>query len=1441
MKNSQRREKAMRTNTRKFRLALTVLTLATLLLLVFAAVGWADGTHSATEPTWYYRGVVTNDAGAKMKHVTVVHDPLGLQGVTGNPKFMMWWGTSSPDQSFAATSSDGVNWSGTDTARTKLSVTFPGTVVPVYHPEVIYDRLGFAQKKSAGTVHFKMWFYDGGYEGGGSYNWMRYAESADGTNWQVYEDSPDAASSGKNYLEFSGGAGNEVSVLYKRGGTGIIVNSTDQEYVGYQATSVVGVSSDGAWFATASDQGGGPTDVCREMVIAGPDDSVNYRAWDDLPGDGDLTSWDSATGLSWNSPQAGNAPISGASWSDFYGALSVVVVGDRYYMYDTMNSDNYSVGLLIAPLVPPTEVWVDDDWTSQTDVDASDPSLIWQYDAFNSIQDGIDAVAGSTVHVAAGTYDSSVETFPININKSLTLLGAQANVDPRPSQGGRTSSESIVDADEISSAVVRIISASDVEINGFTITGGTKDMVEESGHANNLLFRYNILYDDLATCTPGDEAIQIKYSDGVVMEYNYAYNICEDAFNLSSSSNGVVRYNEAHDIYSQNAAIYCYDATNIDIIGNLVYNVPNNDGIKLGDSDDGSTGGIVESNEVHDAAEDGITIYASSVAVENNTIYNCDSENGALYLYGADNSTVTNNRIYNNDAIGLLIKKSSNVTVSENNIYDNDDTNDTKYIGSSGIWLTSDASTTGINNNCITGNADFGVKNEATTDINAENDWWGDASGPFHTTLNPGGTGNAVSDGVDFDPWLSAPIESVCPPPDDEGPITSNVVATPNPAPVNTAIVLTANVDDSTTGGSNIASAEYNIDGGSFVAMNAQDGCFDEVSEDVEATVPAFAAAGTHEVCVRGKDAAGNAGSETCITLSVNAPPSMSADGPYDDNEGSPISLAGQADDPDGPSLTTTWTYVPVANVDEGAICEFGDANALETTFTCTDDGTYRVTLTGDDGINSPVEANADVTVHNVEPEVAITNPVDGDLFAVDTTVNLSAAFTDASINDTHDCSIDWDDGAPEPGTVSEDNGAGTCDGSHLYSTAGVYAIQVTVTDDDGGATTESVMVVVYDPDGGFVTGGGWIDSPEGASPAVEGDTFFNGFETDTDGWFNYGGSITRVKSGTNGISSADGSWHAEIVVGPSNGDGVFTRFGGYSSVFPAGGFSQLVDAYIDPAMGNIGEGWALDNALNGSNGVWIEAGGVGVLKANDGYWWLAADGDGAGYPGSINGGVGLRIDTAGWYTVESQWVENADDPSMIDRNTFIYDSEGNLLYSAYHFQQVALADAGGNRYGWFLDPSGPDWPAIQFPLPIDNSRLVQLVSPTGKATFGFVSKYKKGASVPDGQTEFVFQAADLNFHSSSYEWLVVAGSKAKFKGTGTINGEGEYKFMLTALDADINESDGFDVDRFRIKIWTEDAEGNETVVYDNALGDDSDDATTEIGGGSIVIHTKKK
>ena len=52
-----------------------------------------------------------------------------------------------------------------------------------------------------------------------------------------------------------------------------------------------------------------------------------------------------------------------------------------------------------------------------------------------------------------------------------------------------------------------------------------------------------------------------------------------------------------------------------------------------------------------------------------------------------------------------------------------------------------------------------------------------------------------------------------------------------------------------------------------------------------------------------------------------------------------------------------------------------------------------------------------------------------------------------------------------------------------------------------------------------------------------------------------------------------------------------------------------------------------------------------------------------------------------------------------------------------------------------------------------------------GRATFGFVAKYQKGATVPVGNTAFQFTAGGLDFTSTSYDWLVVSGSTAQYKG----------------------------------------------------------------------------
>lgn len=157
---------------------------------------------------------------------------------------------------------------------------------------------------------------------------------------------------------------------------------------------------------------------------------------------------------------------------------------------------------------------------------------------------------------------------------------------------------------------------------------------------------------------------------------------------------------------------------------------------------------------------------------------------------------------------------------------------------------------------------------------------------------------------------------------------------------------------------------------------------------------------------------------------------------------------------------------------------------------------------------------------------------------------------------------------------------------------------------------------------------------------------------------------------------------------------------------------------------------------------------------------------------------------------------------------------------SASYGQYVVVYDANGGFVtggGWINSPLG----AFS-----GNPQL------TGKSTFGFSSKYLKGATIPTGNTQFTFHSAGMDFSSTAYEWLVVSGARCQYKGRGKINGTGTYRFILTAIDGQVNGGGG--IDKFRIKIWDE---ISGLVIYDNQRGEDDGAApTTALGGGSIVV-----
>lgn len=201
--------------------------------------------------------------------------------------------------------------------------------------------------------------------------------------------------------------------------------------------------------------------------------------------------------------------------------------------------------------------------------------------------------------------------------------------------------------------------------------------------------------------------------------------------------------------------------------------------------------------------------------------------------------------------------------------------------------------------------------------------------------------------------------------------------------------------------------------------------------------------------------------------------------------------------------------------------------------------------------------------------------------------------------------------------------------------------------------------------------------------------------------------------------------------------------------------------------------------------------------------------GDGASSPGnvSVSGGSGTITGTHTYTT-----------PGVYTVRVTVTDGSGANGESL--FQYIVVYDPAGGFVtggGWFTSPPGAYAPKPEL---------------SDKATFGFVSKYAKGANVPTGSTEFNFKVANFAFKSTNYEWLVVAGARATYKGVGTINGLGAYSFILNAIDGDLLGTKL--ADRLRIKIWS----GGEGVVYDNMRGEgDGVDPIQGIEGGSIVIH----
>jgi parallel beta-helix repeat protein len=168
---------------------------------------------------------------------------------------------------------------------------------------------------------------------------------------------------------------------------------------------------------------------------------------------------------------------------------------------------------------------------------------------------------------------------------------------------------------------------------------------------------------------------------------------------------------------------------------------------------------IIEYNSSgHGGGGMGVDCSYYGIVIRNNIIANntADSLGGGIYCSGSGGAVVRSNVIEENTAKcgGGMCGTSVYLTVVFNTIINNT----AEYYGG-GCYCVDMNERFNILCNNIEGNVNYGMySTESSSLLDAEYNWWGDASGPYHPVTNPNGQGDGVSDYVDYVPWLDTPF-----------------------------------------------------------------------------------------------------------------------------------------------------------------------------------------------------------------------------------------------------------------------------------------------------------------------------------------------------------------------------------------------------------------------------------------------------------------------------------------------------------------------------------------------------------------------------------------------------------------------------------------------------------------------------------------------------------
>jgi PKD repeat protein len=181
--------------------------------------------------------------------------------------------------------------------------------------------------------------------------------------------------------------------------------------------------------------------------------------------------------------------------------------------------------------------------------------------------------------------------------------------------------------------------------------------------------------------------------------------------------------------------------------------------------------------------------------------------------------------------------------------------------------------------------------------------------------------------------------------------------------------------------------------------------------------------------------------------------------------EGSSITVTGSATDPAGANDTLTYAWSVKKN---GSLYTTGTGQSF--TFTPDDNGAYSVTLTvSDEDGGAASTTAADIAVANVAPSVSLSGDATG---VRGQSRSFTATFTDPGA-DTWDAVVSFGDGTSQTFT----NVGKTFTFGHVYTASGTYVVNVTVSDDDGGAGSANngagILIKAVEIQGGDLVVGG--------------------------------------------------------------------------------------------------------------------------------------------------------------------------------------------------------------------------------------------------------------------------------------------------------------------------------------------------------------------------------